>query len=133
MNSRNLLWGGFAVFAVAALYWDGTARALSLATPHGAAKPVIWLALIFFLAYSAYSTFRENLFETIGAMARLYWGRQIGIDLYIGLLLFAGLIFLVHASLLGAFLWLIALLIFGNLATLLYLAIHYDAIVAKLI
>ena len=133
MNSRNLLWGGYAVFALAALYWDGTAKALSLATPYGAAKPVIWLMLIAFLAYSAYSTFRESLPRTIGVLLRLYWGRQIGADLYIGLLLFAGLIFLVHGSALGAILWLAAILVFGNLATLLYLALHFDAVVAKLI
>ena len=69
---------------------------------------------------------------TIGVMSRLYWGRQIGIDLYLGLLIFMSFIFYYQESDLIALLWLMPVLAFANLATLLYLALQYDSIIATL-
>jgi tryptophan-rich sensory protein len=66
-------------------------------------------------------------------MSDWHWGRQIGIDLYIGLLLSVFLIYLHTGSVGIALFWLIPCLIFGNLATLLYFAIHYNSLVEKLL
>lgn len=64
-------------------------------------------------------------------MSGLHWGRQIGIDLYIGITIMAFFIYLHSGSVFVLLLWLLPLFAFANLATLLYIAIHYDSIVEK--
>lgn len=71
--------------------------------------------------------------NNFGKIAELHWGRQIGIDLYLGLSLTLFIVYLNEGSVLVMLLWLIPTFAFGNLATLLYFAIHYDAIVARFI
>lgn len=51
--------------------------------------------------------------------------------LYLGLMLFV--IYLHEGSVLVTCLWLLPILAFANLATLLYVGIHFDAIVARLV
>lgn len=129
--STGVLWAAFALFVAAALYFDGHDRLFSAAGPLPAGKYAIWTAFGAFLAYSVYCSTRENLFRTISTMASLHWGRQIGIDLYLGLVLSLLVIYLHEGSALIALLWLLPVFAFANLATLLYFAIHYDAIVAR--
>ncbi len=131
MASRLILWALFAAFVVAALAIDGRAGMFAFDGPYGAGKAIAWLAFAGFLAFTLYCSARESLFATIGKMSALHWGRQIGLDLYIGLVLFLALIALNEGSLLAALLWAAPVLLFGNLATLLYLAIHFDEIAAK--
>lgn len=77
----------------------------------------IWLA---FLVYSLYCSYRESLVKTVRRMASWHWGRQIGLDLYLGLLMFCGLIFLVEGNVWIALVWLVPTLIYGNLVPLFY-------------
>jgi hypothetical protein len=98
----------------------------------GAAKAVVWLAFLLFTAYSIYCSGRENIFKTIRTMARLHWGRQIGLDLYLGLALSLAVICL-HEGPIALALWLVPVLLFANLATLLYLAVHFESLVARLV
>lgn len=126
--SRNLLsWLVFAVFVGLALALQWHPAMLQFAP----GKALVWLVWLGFLGYSIRCSQRENIFKSIRSMARLYWGRQIGIDLYLGLALFLGLICL-HQGALVMLLWLVPVLLFANLATLLYLAIHYESLLAML-
>lgn len=131
MKSRLLLWGAFAVFVAAALILDRAPGALAFEGPNAAGKLAVWAAFAGFLGYTLYCSARESLFETIGKIGAFHWGRQIGLDLYVGLALFLGLIALSGAPI-AVLLWAAPILLFGNLATLLYLALHYDEVIARL-
>ena len=98
----------------------------------GLGKAVLWVVWLGFFAFSVYCSRKENFFRTLGTMKRLYWGRQIGLDLYIYVGLFLVLIYLHSGSLIVLGLWLLPVLLFANLATLVYLLIHYEAIVNAL-
>ncbi len=131
MATKNLFWVAFAVFVALALALNRHDGLFSLGGPLAAGKVVLWCAFIGFTGYSAYCSTRENLFRTIAKIAELHWGRQIGIDLYLGLSLTLFIVYLNEGSVLVTLLWLAPTLAFANLATLLYFAIHYDSIVAR--
>lgn len=65
-------------------------------------------------------------------MLATHWGRQIGIDLYLGVGL-AMLLIGLHGGALTALLWLVPTIIFVNLSVLLYFAIHLDEIALRLV
>jgi len=131
INNRGLaLWGLYGMFAGYAVYayWHETMFVFSGTL--GGAKLLVWLALAGFLIYSVYCSLREDLFRSIGAIAKLHWGRQIGADLYLGLSI-AILIVYLHEGPLAAMIWLIPTLAFANLSILLYVALNFDSIVAR--
>jgi len=59
----------------------------------------------------------------------MYWGWQIIIDLYIGLLLPLFIIYS-HGGAVILLLWIVPVFINANLFTLLYFALNYDSLVA---
>ena len=130
---KTIPWLVFAVIAGCALAFGRTEALFVSRSALPAGKYLAWAAFIAFLAYSIYCSSRENIFRSVASMAKFHWGRQIGIDLYLGLAIFLFLIYLHQGSLLVVLLWLLPVLAFANLATLLYLAIHYDSIVAKFV
>lgn len=135
MKHMNLIgWALYGLFAAAVLAtgWH-THLFFGGDGPLPWGKPLLWATLLAFLAYSLHASRHENLFATIRVMNGLYWGRQIGTDLYLGLALSLGLIYLHEGSLLVLALYLLPVLAFANLATLLYAAVHYDAIVARFV
>lgn len=122
----------YAAFAVGALYANRQDFTLDFSGHFGAAKAVVWLALLGFLAYSVYCSRKEHFFRSARAVVALHWGRQISADLYLGL--FIGLLVItLHEGVLVALLWLVPILIYANLAMLLYLAINFDGIATKLL
>lgn len=102
---------------------------LSFSKPLAGGKLMIWAVLLGFSAYTLYCSTVEDFFKSLRKILAFRWGKQIGSDLTIGLLMFVYLIFLHSGSALSAFLWLIPCVCFGNLAALLYFAVHYDSIV----
>ena len=132
-SSKSLPWVVFGAFVLAALYFDGHADLFTFDKPLGLWKLVVWAVFVGFTAFSVYCSLHENLFRTVGKISELHWGRQIGTDLYLGLWLTLFIMYLNEGSLLVVSLWLLPTLAFANLATLLYFAIHFDEIVAKLI
>jgi hypothetical protein len=132
MNQNLISWGVFTAFVVGAVALGWHPAIFRFEGPMGAAKAVVWLAFLAFTAYSIYCSSRENIFRTIKSMARLHWGRQIGIDLYLGLLLSLSVIYL-HEGFGVVLAWLVPVLLFGNLATLLYVVIHFEALVARFV
>lgn len=130
-TSRSLaLWGIYGAFACYAIYANWHQTMFQFSGPLGVWKLVVWAALIGFLAYSLYCTARENLFRSIGAIAQMHWGRQIGADLYLGLLVGIFFIYLNEGAM-TALIWLLPTLAFANLSILLYVAIHFDTIASK--
>jgi hypothetical protein len=127
--SNLVLWVAYFVFAALALYAGWHPEILSLGGRLAAVKLIVWLVYAAFLGYSLYCSRRENLLKTISKISELHWGRQIGADLYIGLLLSLLLIYLNHGALVAA-LWRLPTLVLANLAVLLYVSIDFDGIVA---
>jgi hypothetical protein len=130
-SSRTFFWVAFVVFVVCALYFDRHDHLWSFAGPLAPIKAIVWLAFVAFLGFTIFASARENLFRSIDEIGELYWGRQIGIDLYIGLLIFMFFVYLNEGSALVMLCWLVPSIAFVNLATLLYLAMHFEEIVSK--
>lgn len=128
---KNLLWIAFFVFVFCAIYFNWHENIFTYEKPLDIGKFAFWAAFIGFTAYSIYCSSKEDLFKTMKVMSGLHWGRQIGIDLYIGISILAFFIYLHSGSMLVLLLWLLPLIAFANLATLLYRAIHYDSLVEK--
>ncbi len=128
---KNLLWLIFTVFVFCAFYFNWHNQLFTYNAPIDVGKYLIWLVFIGFTMYTIHCSSKENLFKTIKRMSEWFWGWQIGIDLYIGLFLSVFIIYLHSGSIMIALLWLVPCILFGNLATLLYFAIHYNSIVEK--
>ena len=127
---RNALWIVFAVFVATAMYFHtGEPLFISEGT-HPAGKLVTWLIFVGFLVYSIYCSRKENIFKTIQAIWPFHWARQISFDLYLGLVIAMFIIYLNEGSLLVLAMWLVPIILFANLATLLYVAMNYDSLVA---
>lgn len=124
------LWGIYGAFASYAIYANWHQSMFQFNGPLGALKLTLWAALVGFLAYSVYCSSREDLFRSIGAIVTMHWGRQIGADLYLGLLVGIFLIYLNEGAVV-AIIWLLPTLAFANLAILLYVAINFETIVAR--
>ena len=131
MNRNLIAWLIYGAFAVTALALHWHPQLLDFSGHTGIAKAIVWAAYLAFLVYSLHCSRNENIFRTIKTMNSLYWGRQIGIDLYIGVSLFLAFIYLHEGSVLVFALWLVPALLFVNLATLLYVAIHLESILAR--
>jgi hypothetical protein len=123
-----IVYFGFAIYALVANWQIST---FEFSGAQGVGKALTWLTLLAFLFYSLYSSSQENIAHIIRDMKACYWGRQIGIDLYLGVAIVLSLIYLNEGSVGVLLVWLVPLIIFANLATLLYLAIHFDQIVAR--
>ena len=126
----NGLWGFYAFFVVTALYLHNGEGMFFSEGAYSKGKPIVWLILIGFLIYTLRINSKENFFKSLKKLHPILWHRQMGLDLYIGLLTPLFIIYLNEGSVLAMLLWFIPILIFANLATLLYLALNYQSIVA---
>jgi hypothetical protein len=129
----NGLWVIFFIFIITAIYChEGEPIFLSNgAYPWG--KVVTWIMFISFLTYSIYCSKKENIFKTVKTIFPLHWARQIGIDLYIGIFITTFIIYLNEGSLLILAFWFVPIILFANLATLLYIAMNFDSIVSRFV
>ena len=125
---RNFLWILFIGFSVFAIYTRQDTHVFLSESPYPYGKYIIWGIFISFFAYSFYSGMKENFFKTLKTMTNLYWGRQIGLDLYIGLILPITMI-AIHGGTWTLLIWIVPVLFYANLATLLYFALNYDSII----
>ena len=128
---KHGLWLGFFGFAIYALAAGWQPGMLVFKGGAGVGKGLTWLALLGFIAYSVYATSKESIIYIMRDMKASYWGRQIGIDLYIGAAIALSIIYLNEGSFWVLLVWLVPVIIFVNLATLLYLVIHFDQIIAR--
>jgi hypothetical protein len=84
--------------------------------------------LALFTIYTVWCAWHEKFIPSIRDILGRAWGRQVVFDLYLGLLIFAGFIFMTEPSFLLALLWTGGLLVFGNIASLLYLVVNFEQI-----
>lgn len=127
---RNLLWIIFIGFAIMGLMTMTDESLFTSNSPYPFGKYLIWLIFVAFMSYTIYASRKENFFKSIKKINQLYWGRQVGLDLYIGLLLPLLIVYL-NGGTVVFFLWLVPILINANLFTLLYFAMNYDSLVAQ--
>ena len=125
---HNFLWLLFLAFGFYAVWTREDEAVFVSQGPYGFGKYIAWVLFIGFLGYSVYCGRKERFFKSVKRIGKLHWGRQIGIDLYIGLLLPLVLIYW-QGGLVVLLIWLLPVLIYANLATLLYLALNYDALI----
>lgn len=130
---RNLLWAAYFVFAATVIATHSGQAVFLSSGPYPYGKPLLWLILLLFLLYSLKISAREDFFHSLKRMNSILWTRQIGLDLYIGLLVPLFIIYLNEGSLLIFALWILPIFVFANLAALLYLALNYDAIILRFI
>jgi len=127
-KSSKILWGLFFGFVLSAIFFSRPDNLAKIDRQLFPIRGLIWVTFFGFTLYSMYCSSKENLFKTIGKLAKLHWGRQIGLDLYLGLFLILMIIYL-HQGPLIFLLWLIPIILFGNLASLLYFAINFNGLV----
>ncbi|MEO1436625.1 MAG: hypothetical protein AAFV80_13890 [Bacteroidota bacterium] len=127
---RNLLWVLFIGFGIMAIMTMSDQSLFLSQGPYPFGKDLIWLIFAAFMGYTIYASRKENFFKSVKKISQLYWGWQIGLDLYIGLLLPLLLIYLNGGAMIF-FLWLVPILLNANLFTLLYFALNYDSLVAQ--
>lgn len=126
------LWGAYALFVPAALWWGWEARPLAFDGRLPAVKVALYAVWLLFLAYSLHVSRQEDILVGLRRIGQIPWGRQVGLDLYAGLSLFLLVVGLHSGSPWIALAWLVPTYLFGNLSPLLWFAIHWDALVARL-
>ena len=129
---QNFIWILFIGFAFFAIWTRDDEFIFVSQSQYSFGKYIVWIIFFCFLSYSIYSSTKENFFKSLIRISKMYWGRQIGIDLYIGLILPLLIIYL-HGGAFVFLVWLIPVLIYANLATLLYLALNYDSLISHFI
>lgn len=127
---RNLLWVAYFGFVAVAIATHAGEPLFTADGPYAYGKPMLWFILLLFLLYTLQISSQENFFASLQRMNSILWSRQVGLDLYIGLLIPLFIIYLHEGSLLVMVLWLLPVLVFANLATLLYLALNYQSLVS---
>lgn len=127
------LWMFYAAFVATAMVTHSAEPMFISEGPYAAGKPILWAILVAFFAYSWRIGQQEDFFNSLRRMSPILWSRQIGLDLYIGLLVPLFLIYLHTGSVLILLLWAVPILIFANMATLVFLALNYDALIAGLV
>jgi hypothetical protein len=130
---RYFLWLIYAAFLILASLFGSREAYFSINGGHGLGKFFVLTAYVTFLAYSVYATKRENFFKSLMSVNRLWWGRQIGADLYISVFLSLGLIYLIEGSLFVTLAWLVPILFFANLAILPYILLNYSFVLQHLV
>ena len=129
----HFLWVLYFAFVAVALVTHAGEPIFVASGPYALGKPIVWVIYIAFLAYSIWVSSKESFFKALERMGAILWCKQVGIDLYLGVAFFGFLIYLNEGSLLLLLLWVVPMLIFANLATLLYLALNYQSLVAHFI
>ena len=130
---RQFLWVLYAVFVVIAVATHSGEPIFAGSGPYAAGKYIVWVIFLLFLAYSIYCSTQANFLKSLPKINKHIWARQIGLDLYISVFLSLALIYFVEGSFLIMLLWLIPVLIYANLAILLYIALNYAAIVSHFV
>jgi hypothetical protein len=127
---RHLFWMIYIAFVISVLATNWHSNILSFNQPQAFGKILIWLVFFSFSAYTIYCSLTEHFFKSLKHILAFKWGIQIGTDLEIGLFLSLFLIHWHSGSWIITMLWILPCVVFGNLTTLLYFVVHYDALVA---
>ena len=127
---RYSLWFVYALFLILAIRYGARESFLDFSGPYAGGKIALLIAFIAFVAYSVYATSRENFFRSVVSVNRMWWGLQIGLDLYISVFISLAVIYLHEGSIAVLLAWLVPVLFFANLAILPYLLLNYSSLVS---
>lgn len=127
---RNFLWLFYFAFVVLAIANKGDEPLFQSEGPYAAGKYIAWAMYVAFLAYSIYCSTQASFIKSLPRLNKEIWARQIGLDLYIGVIMSSFIIYLNEGSLVVLLLWIVPILIFANLAILLYVAMNYTSLIA---
>ena len=133
MIKRHFLWILYGVFVIAAIATHNSEPVFYSSGPYAAGKYIVWTMFFGFLAYSLYATSQASFIKSLPKINKYIWGRQIGLDLYISVFMSLFVIYLNSGSILVLLLWLVPVLIYANLAILLYVALNYGALVGHFV
>jgi len=131
MSMNVLAWVVYVLLAGGAFYWHWHPDVFAFNGPLGWLKATLWVLFVAFMVYTIHCSRKENLIRTVRSMAGYLWGRQIMLDLYLGLVLTL-LIIGWHQGLWVMLLWALPVLFYGNAFAWLYLLIHFEALMALL-
>ena len=93
-------------------------------------KYIAILILALFTIYTVFCSRKESIVKSAKQVLSLHWGRQVTVDLYIGLFIFSFFIYLVEGDVLITLFWLLPTLILGNIVPLIYIILNFNTIVA---
>ena len=89
------------------------------------------IALVLFTGFTVYAIRAENFRRSCRSVFGLLWGRQVVIDLYLGLFLFLVFLYWHEQSWLALLLWGIPTLLLGNIVTLLYFVLNFESLLSR--
>ncbi|MBK06268.1 MAG: hypothetical protein CL920_28225 [Deltaproteobacteria bacterium] len=130
---RHLLWVVYFVLVLIALIWMRREPLFASRGAYPFGKYVVWAMYLGFLGYSLYIHPKENFFRTVKTIYPYLWFRQISADLYLGLVLSMFIVYLNESSIWVFLFWCLPTIFYANLMTLLYVAMHYDQLIARLL
>ncbi len=99
---NNLLWIVFIAFVILAVAFKSSEPLFISNGPYACGKYLAWLLFFSFLGYTIYCSSKESFFRSLRRLYPILWARQIGLDLYIGLVLTSFLIYLNEGSMLNS-------------------------------
>lgn len=95
-----------------------------------------WIALVLLILFSGYTVHAsrtESFGRSLKTVLALKWGRQVTMDLYLGLFLFNFFVYLNEGSMLLVAAWLIPTLLLGNIVPLIYFVVNFNALVSHFV
>ncbi len=128
---RQWLWVLYALFVVIAVLTHSGEPVFQATGPYAVGKYVVWALFFGFLAYSIYCSTQASFIKSLPKINQYIWARQIGLDLYISVFLSLGLIYFNSGSIWIMLAWMVPVIIYANLAILLYIALNYVSIIAQ--
>jgi hypothetical protein len=126
---RHVFWLLYTTFSLVVILNNWDKNPFSFSQPMSMGKYFIWFLYFAFSIYTIYCSMTEHFMKSVRKILVMNWGRQISLDLVIGLILIIFVVYWTTGSSLSAFLWGITFIPFGNLSTLLFFAINYDKLV----
>lgn len=123
----------YAIFVLTMIATHSSEHAFMSNGPYAAGKYIIWLIFIALVAYSVYCNSVENFFRSVKKINQYHREREIRLDLYISMFLNLFLIYFNEVSIMVVLIWSIPVLIFANMAMLLYIALNYDSLISHFV
>ncbi len=130
---KYFLWICYAAFVLIMIVTHTGEHPFISGGPYAAGKYLVWMMFIAFVGYSVYCNSVENFFRSVKKINQFHWGRQIGIDLYISMFLSLCLIYFNEGSIIVVLIWFTPILIYANMAMLLYIALNYDTLISHFV
>ncbi len=95
-------------------------------------RPAFALLAIAFTAMIGWASVRGDIGAEFGAITTMPWGQVSLADLYLGFLLYFAAVWVIEDKMSSKLFWALPVFILGNAWTLIWVAVRWDKIVARL-